>query len=480
MHVKRLGLLGTIAFVAACGSGASGAVRPSNAATPSRVEPTAAELKTDLYAFAADSFRGRETGTPDADRAAAWIARRLTKLGLEPAGDSGFFQRVPMTRSKTIVKELTVTTPNGKVSPKLGKDIAFLTALGPNALPKLTGDGDVVFASYGLTDPSIGRDDYAGIDAKGKVIVIAGMVPPGIDSTKRKQMENPQVLFSRVGMAIGKQPAAIVLLLADSLYNMASSQFAETQIELARPAAGAENRAFPMIAIARLTSGSPFVPASWPANDKSAALAGTHFTASIDVQKTAFNGYNVVGVVRGSDPAMNKTYVAYGAHYDHIGIQQAAANGDSIANGADDDGSGSVTLLAIARGWMEGPRPKRSALFVWHVGEEKGLFGSQVFTEKPTVPIDSIVAQLNADMIGRNGDDSLYIVGPSAAPKGQSSVLGAVVDSVNAGLPHKFIFDREWDTPTHPTTTTPRRESRSSSSHRGFTSSITRSATSQR
>jgi Zn-dependent M28 family amino/carboxypeptidase len=89
-------------------------------------------------------------------------------------------------------------------------------------------------------------------------------------------------------------------------------------------------------------------------------------------------------------------------------------------------------------------------LFVWHTGEEQGLFGSARFVEHPTVPLDSVVAQLNADMIGRNGPDSLYVVGPAAAPKNQSRRLGAIVDSVNAAAPRPFAFNREWDTPTHP------------------------------
>jgi Zn-dependent M28 family amino/carboxypeptidase len=178
-------------------------------------------------------------------------------------------------------------------------------------------------------------------------------------------------------------------------------------------------------------------------------LAGTRVTASVRQSAEAFSGYNVVGIVRGTDPALRNTYVAYGAHYDHIGIQPAV-NGDSIANGADDDGSGSVLQLSLARAFAKGPRPKRSLLFVWHVGEEKGLFGSDVFTTNPTVPLDSIVAQLNADMVGRNGDDSLYIVGPGAAPNGQSATLGAVIDSVNAKTGRPFVFNREWDTTTHP------------------------------
>ncbi|MGQ0641053.1 MAG: M28 family peptidase [Gemmatimonadaceae bacterium] len=107
-------------------------------------------------------------------------------------------------------------------------------------------------------------------------------------------------------------------------------------------------------------------------------------------------------------------------------------------------------LLTIARAWAQGPKPERSALFVWHIGEELGLFGSAWFTAHPPVPIDSIVAQINADMIGRNHPDSLHVVGPGAAPNGQSRVLGQVVDSVNALQGKPFVFNREWDTLTHP------------------------------
>ena len=119
-----------LAVLSACQSNAPA---PGAAPTPTRLEPNAAELKFDLFAFAADSFRGRETGTPDADRAAAWIARRLQALGVEPGGDSGYFHRVPMRSSRTVPKEISVTSPVGTTTLSLGKDIAFLTALGPGA-----------------------------------------------------------------------------------------------------------------------------------------------------------------------------------------------------------------------------------------------------------------------------------------------------------------------------------------------------------
>ncbi|ODT00107.1 MAG: hypothetical protein ABS52_18990 [Gemmatimonadetes bacterium SCN 70-22] len=440
--------LGLLAAVAACRGGAPA---PAGAPSPARLEPNAAELRADLFAIAADSFRGRETGTPDADRAAAWLARRLAALGVEPGGDSGYFHRVPMRRTRLTADSLVVSTPAGRTAWRLGGDLAVLTALGPGApLPRLAADGDVVFAGYGLVDQALGRDDYKGLDVKGKVLVIAGAVPAGVDSAKRKALEAPDALFARLGAAIGRGPAAVILLLPDSIYRLAAGQFSTTQLELAsRAAQGGGARILPMVAVGRLVDGSPLLPAGWPTDDKGAALAGTRFAASVSVASSDFNGYNVVGIVRGSDPALRNTYVAYGAHYDHIGIQ-APVNGDSIANGADDDGSGTVTLLSIARAFVQGPKPRRSALFVWHVGEEKGLFGSSTFTDHPTVPIDSIVAQLNADMVGRNAPDSLYIVGPGAAPNGQSAVLGAVIDSVNAAAARPFVFNREWDNTTHP------------------------------
>lgn len=435
---------------AACGTPAA-TVRTAPASVT--VAPNAEELRRDMLVFASDSFGGRETGTPYAHKAAEWIVARAKALGLEPGGDSGYFHRVPMQRAQLTPGALTVMPAAGTPSRlTFGPDLAFLTALGPGApLPKNKADAEMVFAGYGVVDSALKRDDYAGLDVAGKVVVVAALVPPEVPAADRAQWENPQAIFNRLGPALGRGPAAIILLLPDSVYGLAAGQFSGNQISVGSAAAEARqpNRVFPMMAFAPYRENSPFVPAGWRAAGKSQAMPGSRFTASYEETQSNFNGYNVVAIGRGSDPAMRNTYVAFGAHYDHIGISQGV-RGDSINNGADDDGSGSVTLLAIARGWMQGPRPKRSALFVWHIGEEKGLFGSEVFTNRPTVPIDSIVAQLNADMIGRNHPDSLYIVGPGAAPNGQSSLLGSIVDSVNTATPAPFRFNREWDTTTHP------------------------------
>jgi Peptidase family M28 len=414
--------------------------------------PTAEELRRDMFVFAADSFGGRETGTPYAHKAAVWLVERAKALGLEPGGDSGYFHRVPMHRAVLTPSRIAVTAGGKSTALTFGRDLAFLTALGPGApLPKNRTDAELVFASYGVIDTALKRNDYAGLDVAGKVIVIAGLTPPEVPAADLARWANPQELFNRLGPAMGRGPAAVVVLLPDSVYAQARGQFSGNQISPGEATAGAgtQNRVLPMIMLAPYRDDSPFVPAGWQTRGTSQAMPGVRFAAGYEETTSSFNGYNVVAIGRGSDPALRNTYVAFGAHYDHIGIS-TGARGDSINNGADDDGSGSVTLLAIARGWMQGPRPKRSGLFVWHIGEEKGLFGSEAFTTRPTVPIDSIVAQLNADMIGRNHPDSLYIVGPGAAPNGQSAVLGSLVDSVNTATTAPFRFNREWDTTTHP------------------------------
>jgi Zn-dependent M28 family amino/carboxypeptidase len=164
---------------------------------------------------------------------------------------------------------------------------------------------------------------------------------------------------------------------------------------------------------------------------------------------------NVVGTIEGSDLELKNTYVAFGAHYDHIGYNAGpgGTNGDRINNGADDDGSGTSTLIGIARSFaMSSARPKRSLLFVWHAGEEKGLYGSKYFADNPVVPIASIVTQLNIDMIGRNRDNkesesnTVYAIGADRI----STELHNILVDANQSLSAPLKVDFEMNAPTDP------------------------------
>jgi hypothetical protein len=248
-----------------------------------------------------------------------------------------------------------------------------------------------------------------------------------------------------------KQPAGIVVLMTPEtsrlfrqLYPSLMRDVRSGWVGVSPALAGLE---IPMLLFGEARAGSPFLPPRWPSDDAPQAL-GTTLVASIDIRREPFTGYNVIGRVPGTDSTLRSTYVALGAHYDHVGVLPSQS-GDTIANGADDDGSGTVALLAIARTTVQRPT-RRSTLFVWHAAEEKGLLGSSYFAAHPTVPMASIVAMLNADMIGRNAPERLYMVGPNAAPNRVSARLGEIVDSVNAVSPAPFAFDRSWDVFAHP------------------------------
>ena len=459
-RVTTLGLLGLLG-VGACAGGAAGvgggAGAPVGRAALAVVAPPGVdELKRDLYAFADDSMRGREAGTPDAFRAAQFIAARLGTLGLEPAGDSGFYQRVPLTRT-TVTSASSVQVVDGargvRTPVLVGGRVVPLLSLGANApLPKRMADAPLVFARYGVTNAKLGRDDFKDLDVSGKVVVMMVEAPPGSDSVQAKMFAAPTGISLRLQKVLGMGPAGVVLVLSGAgreIYEQAASQFMRALAPLDTSRVPAESdRPLPLILLARDVPDSPLVPEGWPREPQAQFASGTRLVARVDAVRDQITEYNVVGIVRGSDAALRRSYVAVGAHLDHIGIQRGQP--DSIANGADDDGSGSMAALAIARAAVQGTPTKRSWLFVWHTAEEKGLFGSSWFTSHPTVPIDSIVVQLNADMIGRNGSDSLYIVGPASAPKQQSVALGAIADSVNAALGRPFVLDRSFDSPTHP------------------------------
>jgi hypothetical protein len=416
---------------------------------------TAADLRRDLYIFADDSFRGRDAATGDAARAARFLATQAAAIGLEPAGDSGtFLQRVPIVREFLGPgSSVSVTMPNAPpVKLSIGPQLLPAIALGEGVpLPKLDAEGDLVFGGYGAVAPGA-PDELAEQSVAGKAVVFVMETPPGVPADERAAFEKEHPPGERIARLAERGPSAIIVIVSGRRAQMMPAIAAEIRDSAAHLGdfAPSRERTLPMVLYADPKGSSPFLPPGWPAPGKSRSLAGRRLSAHIDYRFTRVPAFNVVGIRRGADAALRGSYVAFGAHLDHIGIQRPE-HGDSIANGADDDGSGSVALLAIARAAVaQRPPPRRSMLFVWHTGEELGLYGSEWFTTHPTVPLDSIVAQLNADMIGRNAPDSLYLVGPHAAPNKQSLVLGQIVDSVNHSLARPFIINREWDSPTHP------------------------------
>ena len=396
------------------------------------------DIARDLRAFADDSMLGRNAETGDAVRAARFLAARAAAIGLEPAGDSGgFLQRVPLVREYLgRDSRATVATDigNGAARDRSPTAAAPLARREDFRSRSSTPRGICSSRGYGFSAPGI-PDPLEGKSVAGKVVVFLMESPPGLDSARartggagpparaaHRRARRPRTGGDhRGGLGAGGGDPPVDRRRDARLGRCISSDGRQP-----RP------RTLPMVLLVDARIAAPLLPPARraPKGTRSAARAASPRTWTGCARRCRRTTWSACGGARDSARrgTLRRLRRAPRPHRD-----PAAVGGDSIANGADDDGSGSVALLAIARAAVaQRPAPARSMLFVWHTGEELGLFGSEWFTTHPTVPLDSIVAQLNADMIGRNAPDSLYLVGPRAAPKRQSAVLGVIADSVNA------------------------------------------------
>ncbi len=472
--------------------------RPTSAA----ITPT--DLMTRLYQFADDSMMGRQIGRLGNMKGTAYIASELHRLGIQPGGDNGtYFQMLPnYAINKVANASLSV---NGKpltwltdwvTPPATG---AVFTGNEQLALTKRTMDNlQVIYG--GIVGDSV--NTITAEEANGKfVVVVQRPATPGAGGAGRAG-------GGRAGVPAVNKFAGAAVVATVNLDNLTPAQiFAVANPPQASapraagrggatPAPGAP--AQPQLAL-RVTSSA--ANALFGGRDISAIPAGTRggvVTGEINSTAEPRSEYarNVIGIIPGSDPVLKNEYVAIGAHNDHIGYgpkvdhdsafsyrhqamkmqivgkdtirplteaERASihvnvdslhrirpARMDSIANGADDDGSGSMAVLEIAEAIAKMPvKPKRSTIFVWHTGEEAGLLGSSYFTEHPTVPITSIVSQINIDMIGRGraedlpggGPDYLGVVGRNML----SPDLGAMVDAVNRKQAKPLKLDDRYD-----------------------------------
>lgn len=430
---------------------------------------TAAQLKEYLSFIASDELEGRDTPSRGLDTAAKFLAMSVARWGLKPAGDNGsYFQNIALRRD-VVDSSLTKADFNGAPL-TLGEDYIPTPQAG-------TASGQLVFAGNGWFHKAKNIDSYQGIDARGKIAVIFGApagLPRGMTradlSGKRGEDWIDPADNARNHGAIG------MIIVPDFQYlinwernRQRLTERGSTVVEKFQPRPAST---LPTIIAAPRLSGSLFIGERYGAQNLfEAAFSGEgqmpvpfdlradkKITINIVGKGNALSTQNVVAVYEGSDPLLKNEYVALGAHYDHVGVGNPI-NGDAIYNGADDDASGTSTLLAIAEALASAKiKPKRSVLFVWHAGEEKGLWGSRYFTEYPTVPLDRIVTQINLDMIGRSkkdgdtntrnrglsGSNEVYVIGSRM----MSTELGELSDAVNKGylnLSYNYRYDDPGD-----------------------------------
>lgn len=442
---------------------------------------TAAQIRDMLAFIAADELEGRDTPSRGLDIAAKFIAYNLSRWGYKPAGDNGtFFQQIGLRLGK-VDKDQTKVELAGQ-SFKAGDDFI------PRPTTK-SASGQLVFVGHGMIVKSKNINAYEGIDVKDKIVVVSAGLPKGVQQNELtgKLGEDYDSVYSYAVKNGAKGIVTIPRSIQLSSWDASARQaFSGGRVMLE---SGKTDEGLPeIVASAKLLNaifqGEAIDGAEAVKQADSREFAksfvlqsGKSITLDIKGNAETLPTQNVVAIWEGSDPVLKEEYLAVGAHYDHVGarpdsdggkidgwsrykafLQSAGRLGgsDKIWNGADDDGSGTVAVLAMAEALAKGARPKRSVLLVWHAGEEKGLWGSDYVTDHPPVPAKQIIAQLNIDMIGRSkkdgdtnqrnselsGPNEIYVIGS----KMMSSYLAEVSEQVNNSY-LKLGFNYKYDDP---------------------------------
>ncbi len=416
------------------------AAAPAAAQTTGPITP--ADLRARVGIVADDSMGGRDTGSPGLRKTAEYIAAEMARLGLRPAGDGGtWFDQVSLERTLTRATT-SVTTPAGERALTLDELIPVSGDGGLPGDPRPQGEGPVVFAGYMVDGGVTPAEELTQEQLRGAALVLRfGAGPEGGTGPR----------FPMASLIGPQSPLSALFLVAEGdlagFWDYAGGTARSGTFAAPSAAAHGGPGGGPAVFLVSPAEAERLIGRGLEGARKPLTGLGT-FRYALRQEKAPVEAMNVVALLPGRDPAKAGQYVAVGAHYDHVGVGPAV-EGDSIYNGADDDASGTTAVMEIAERLATLPaarRPARSVLFVWHTAEEKGLLGSEQFTANPTVPRDSIVAQLNIDMIGRNHPDSLFLVGSRRL----STELGDLVEAVNRRRERPFAFDYSLDLPGHP------------------------------
>lgn len=437
-------LLAVLAAVHAVPSPALAQAAPARGRMATEAAITADDLRRRVGILAADSMGGRETGTTGLRKARDYLAAEAVRMGLKPAGDDGtFFARVELERTGYAFSG-SVTTPTGETRLTTSQIVPLNGEAGVPGGPRPAGEGPLVWGGWMVDGAVSPARDLTDAQLRGAALVLRfGAAPAGIAA--------PRTRFDMERLWAADSPLSAILVVVEGsmedYWTVGSELAAKGAVALREGGEGPAAGNGPPVFLVRREVVERWLGGGMEQARQPRTGLGT-FRYELQQTRTAVESWNVVAALPGTDPALAREYVALGAHYDHEGVG-TPVDGDSVYNGADDDGSGTAALLEIAERFVRAPaaeRPRRSVLFVWHTAEEKGLLGSRSFADHPTVPRESIVAQLNIDMIGRNSPDSLYVVGS----KRLSTQLGTLVEEANTRQDRPFHLDYSLDAPGHP------------------------------
>lgn len=362
--------------------------------------------------FLSDSLlEGRDPGTPGYEIAARYVASELEGIGLKPGGANGtWYQPVSFRKAVVDVEQSTmVLVQNGKEE-KLKNGVDYVLE-GDVLRGDVSVDAPLVFAGFGVTAPELNYDDYSGIDARGKIVVVLGNAPARFPSTERAYYSDSFVK-QKNAVAHGAVGVFNILTPEDQKeepwewlapqYQVGDTSWLEENNTPHNVFAGLRVRApFSPQGAAKLFAGAPQTLDQVFKKAEASQPQGFDLPAKAQVRVVSrqhdFRSPNIAGLLPGSDASLRNQYVVYSAHLDHLGICPPA-DGDKVCHGAYDNGSGVATVLELARAFAGLPRaPRRSILFLFVTGEEAGLLGSDYFATYPTVPKSAIVANVNID-----------------------------------------------------------------------------------
>jgi hypothetical protein len=350
--------------------------------------PDKEAIKSRIKYLADDKLLGRKPGQPGYQMAVDFVIDQFKSIGVQPKGDDGYLQKVVLRTGKVDSTKQSFTWNGTKL--KLGRDIVIMPDMN-NATN--SGEADVIFVGYGISAPHLSHDDLAGLDVKGKIVLMLAGVPDKFPASERAHFNS---MATRAEMAAAKGAVGAIAVVSEQGFGQArsgsfsgsrgivnkggrvSARSVTTHPDLKFYAAGNAKYFSPLVE--KLKRGD--------IAGKAKAESATNFFDLVS--------YNVVGWIEGSDPKLKDEYVIHTAHLDHVGIS-TPIKGDSIYNGAHDNASGVACALEIAK-LYKNSKPKRSVLIALVTAEEMGLLGSSYLAANPPVDKSKIVADINTDM----------------------------------------------------------------------------------
>jgi len=420
--------------------------------------------KKHLSIIASDEYEGRETGKPGADKAAHYIADEFKALGLQPIVNGSYFFDVAVVQNDFKLNQFALNS----MPLTVGKDFTAFAGTGTKKIAAK----DIVFVGYGIGAGNY--DDLKGVDITGKVVMYFASGEPmnngvsKITGTSTPSDWSGPRSRKRQAYILSKNPLLMIAVSAQNPGLGNGSGRANTGARELPMALKKDGPAAPItITVPEATAEMILKGSGKTVADMKAALnAGTpqsqtikaDITVEYETREIPVKAVDVLGFLPGSDPKLKDEVLVISGHYDHIGLVRDPNAIDKVNNGADDDGSGTTGIMEIARAFSQaakdGHGPRRSILFLGNVGEEKGLLGSEYYTDHPVIPLEKTIADLNIDMIGRVGYE--YIGKPDSA--NYVYVIGSSMlstDLHNAGEKAnntytKLDLDYKYDDPNDP------------------------------